>query len=248
MDDDFRRKRNIYIYNSFRDIADRDYIAARALHRIKLFNQFSWAALQSLEKYLKTILLIYNEDTREIGHNLINGLNKVESIQDINWDFDKRIRNFLDYLTIFGNDRYFTIPYGNRGDELFTLDYSVWKIRRYCKDFYWMKREDLNLYNSYTNYIQSNICKKRANKFVLDFNGYLEKALKIKRLKKQREHLVYKNFYYGSYKKHRIKTDITIESATPVHYHFPEIYDWVKERVKLIGKAKEIFENRDRNN
>jgi len=246
MDDDFRRKRNEFIYSSFRDVADCDYINARVLHRLKLFDQFSWAALQAIEKYLKTIILIYNGNTKDIKHDLIKGLNRVESITDINWDFDDDIRKFLEYLTIYGGDRYFTFPWGTKGNELFILDYSVWKIRRYCKDLYWMKiyqaQKGILLYDYYIKLIQSKKCIEKANKFNLDPRGYLERVLKTKRFRKQREQLVYKNAYYGSYKKHKIKFQITITGATPRHFAFPEIYAWVKTRVTLSKKVREFFE------
>ena len=58
---------------------------------------------------------------------------------DINWDFDAKIRNFIEYLTIFGGDRYFTFPWGTEGNELFMLDYTVWKIRSYCQDLKGMR-------------------------------------------------------------------------------------------------------------
>jgi hypothetical protein len=37
---------------ALRDVADEDYIAARALYRIRLDRQFLWSALQAIEKYL----------------------------------------------------------------------------------------------------------------------------------------------------------------------------------------------------
>lgn len=136
MNDNFRKKRNEFIFSSFRDVADKDYIAARALHQINLFDHFSWFALQAIEKYLKTILLIYNKNTKKIRHDLKKGLNEVEQIKDINWDFDSRIKNLVGHLCDFADDRYFTIPKLNVNLFLDMLDYSVWKIRRYCKDFY----------------------------------------------------------------------------------------------------------------
>ena len=42
----------------FRNIADKDYIAARLCYRNGLVPQFHWQALQAIEKYLKAILLI----------------------------------------------------------------------------------------------------------------------------------------------------------------------------------------------
>jgi len=248
MNDELRGKRNEFIYHSFRDVADCDYITARTLHRLKLFNQFSWSALQAIEKYLKTILLIYDRNTKQIGHKLTEGLIQVENITDINWDFDVKIRKFIEYSTIFGGDRYFTFPWGTEGNELFILDYTVWKIRRYCQDLQWMKilqaQQGISIYDDYIKQIQSQKCFEKSNKFRLLHKGYLERVLDTKRFQKQREQLVYKNFYYGSYKKRKIIFARTIRMATPSHFYFPEIYSWVLEHVKLSEKAKEFFETR----
>lgn len=65
-----RGARNDFITKSFRDTADRDYISARILHRHKLVEQFLWMALQTIEKYLKAILLFADVPTKELNHNL----------------------------------------------------------------------------------------------------------------------------------------------------------------------------------
>lgn len=44
---------NLYIQESFRDMADKDYIAARVSYRYGLAYPFLWLALQAIEKYLK---------------------------------------------------------------------------------------------------------------------------------------------------------------------------------------------------
>src|SRR5690242_3852605 len=49
---------------TFRDQADQDYIAARAIYPLGLREQFLWAALQACEKYLKGILLFNGHSAR----------------------------------------------------------------------------------------------------------------------------------------------------------------------------------------
>lgn len=246
MDDVHRAKRNSFIYRSFRDVADCDYIAARASHRLKLFDQFLWSALQAVEKYLKTIVLIHDGNTKDLSHDLPEGLTRVESIPDIDWDFDDKIRGFLDYLTIYGGDRYFTHPRGIQGEELLQLDYVVWKIRRYCQDLQWLKKQQEekggDRYDKYIQWLQSSECLRKANKLRLFNKGHLEKVLHTNKFPKQREQLVYKNFFYGSYKKHKIKFQFTATGANPAHFLFPEIYPWIKQRVKMSPEVKRHFE------
>jgi hypothetical protein len=54
----------------FRDIGDEDYISARANYQLRLREQFFWAGLQALEKYLKAILLHNGRSTLNYSHNL----------------------------------------------------------------------------------------------------------------------------------------------------------------------------------
>lgn len=248
MDDLLRAKRNAYIYRSFRDVADCDYIAARASHRLRLFDQFLWSALQAVEKYLKTLILIYDKNTKDLAHDLPKGLIRVETIADINWDFDNKIRDFLKYLTHYGGDRYFTFPRGTSGEELFQLDYVVWKIRRYCQDLQWLKKrqeeQGNDKYDSYIQWLQSKGCQKKANKFRLWHKGHLEEVQDTRKFLKQREQLVYKNFFYGTYKKHRVRFQFTLTSANPAHFEFPEIYPWMKQRVKLSREVRNYLESR----
>jgi hypothetical protein len=248
MEDFYRAKRYEFIYKSFRDVADCDYIAARALHRLKLFDQFLWSALQAVEKYLKTIILIYDGNTKDLGHDLFKGLIRVESIPDISWDFDEKTRDFLGYLTLHGGDRYFTRPRGTHGRELLQLDYVVWKIRRYCQDLQWLKKQQEekvdDRHDRYIKWLQSRECLRNATKLRLFRKGHLEKVLDTKRFPKQREQLIYKNFFYGSYKKHKIKKfQLTATGANPAHFLFPEIYPWIKQRVKLSPEIKRYFEH-----
>ena len=57
--DKIYRHINSFASQSFRDQAERDYIAARQACRAELMPQFLWASHQAIEKYLKGILL-YN--------------------------------------------------------------------------------------------------------------------------------------------------------------------------------------------
>jgi len=53
--DRLERSLNSFATQSFRDQADRDYIAARLACRYELFPQFSCSSHQAIEKYLKAI-------------------------------------------------------------------------------------------------------------------------------------------------------------------------------------------------
>ena len=68
---------NTFASDVFRRQADFDYVAARANYKMQLRQQFLWSAQQSIEKYLKAILLFNGKSARypagsrkEFGHKL----------------------------------------------------------------------------------------------------------------------------------------------------------------------------------
>ena len=240
-----RPKINDFINRSFRDVADCDYITARACHRLRLFDQFLWSGLQALEKYLKAIMLYHDRDTRKIGHDLEKALRRVESIPDIRWNFSDETKKFFCYLTTYGSDRYFSQQTHMKGLERLQLDEEVWSVRRYCQDFETLKQQAQkkqdDSFAEHVRYIQSEECRRQAHKFRLP-GGYLEKVLDTKNCLEARKSLVWRNFYYGSIKKGNRTVRIPMMSKTPGHYLTPEIYPWVKDRVQLSCKVKAHFE------
>jgi hypothetical protein len=70
---------NDFAIRSFRDIADGDYIAARMACRARIAVQFLWASQQTIEKYLKCILLLHRIPARKVRHNLGAALSAVNN-------------------------------------------------------------------------------------------------------------------------------------------------------------------------
>jgi len=238
-------KKALFIQKCFRDIADSDYIAARSNYRLALWDQFLWNSLQCIEKYLKAILLYFDKSTKQINHNLCKALSMVESIPDIEWNFTN-YREFIDYLTRFGQDRYFIKPKGTTGKELQKLDETVWNIRKYCQDLRFLA-SNMPDFNEYMIFINSLDCKKKSNKFRLFQPGYLESVLDSDRYKNQRIILVWKNLWFGSYKKHTIKRRRHAHGKLPPHYVFTDLYPWIKKHVYLTNEVKNHFESKKNN-
>lgn len=102
-----------FIKTSFRDVADRDYIAARILYRHDLKLQFLWSSLQAIEKYLKSVLLFNGRSAKGYGHDLEKLFSALpKEIPDINFDFPADVEDFVRYLAKFGANRYFDNPFG----------------------------------------------------------------------------------------------------------------------------------------
>lgn len=234
---------NDYANRSFRDIADKDYIAARISHRYGLEHQFLWFALQAVEKYCKAILLYNGKSTKGIEHSILKAYDEVLTIPDIKFDFPDDIRDFIKYLDDEGKNRYFEYPYVTFGKELFFLDKTVWYIRRYC---YYLRATvhkpdgtSVDLFSYEIKKIEHAYTLKYPNKYRI-FGGFLEKALKNK--SSLREPLVWKNFYYGTYKKNKIlKYTLRIGSGNPTHYLHPEIFPDLEKLVKFSKPVKNYF-------
>jgi HEPN domain-containing protein len=121
---------NNFATRSFRDIADQDYIAARLSYRAYLIPQFLWQSLQAIEKYMKCILVlnrIYAPKTHELS-----GLFKDFEAGKFAIRFSDESKRFIEYVDTYGRFRYFEVPYYTTGRELFSLDRTVWEIRRYA--------------------------------------------------------------------------------------------------------------------
>lgn len=119
-----------FVCRSFRDVADKDYLAARVLYRYELEPQFLWAGSQAIEKYLKAILLFNGRSAKRIGHDIDKALQAVDAISDLALDLPVDVREFVAHLARQGPNRYFDRPLETHGDELAQLDRSVWYIRR----------------------------------------------------------------------------------------------------------------------
>ena len=99
--------------------------------------------------------------------------------------------------------------------------------------YYFLKNEIPTIYDKHIKWIQSKKCENKPNKFKLYSGGILEEVLSNKSNLRLRAQLVYKNFYYGSYKKHKIKISVIMTSSSPAHFNFPELLPWLEPRVKM---------------
>lgn len=240
-----------YVNRSFRDVADKDYITARIAHRYELDQQFLWLALQSIEKYLKAILLYSGKSTKEIGHSIVKAYEEVLKISDIEWDFPEDIAGFVRYLNEEGNNRYFEFPYRKKETALLELDRTVWFIRRYCfnlrKTYKRQNGTTVDFFPIYIPIIQSEKTFANPNKYRLPEQGFIEVLLKGKSA--LRDHLVWNNPYYGTYKKKILRVcSMRTSFGNPAHFLLPEIFDDLDKVVRFSKPVRTYFKNRQKNN
>ena len=86
----------------FRDLADEDYISARSNYQLRLREQFFWAGLQAVEKYLKAILLHNGRSTLKYGHDVSKLLKAVQQITYLKVQVPGGVEQFLTRLHDLG--------------------------------------------------------------------------------------------------------------------------------------------------
>lgn len=243
-----RAKRNDFIKRSYRDQADKDYIAARAVHRMGLLDQFLWLALMAMEKYLKAILLFNDLPTHGIKHDIEKALNLVSQIGALNCEFTKEERAFVKHLADQGQDRYFERFRFADGEELLNLDIAVWAVRRYCDDYFFPFDPGEQIHARYQlAFLQSlnkPSLKKAPHKFRLASKGFLEEVLDTHKHVPLRSVLIWKNLFFGRTRKRRVRVWITGLQSNPSTFMYPELYPWLIEHVPLDAKTRALLDKR----
>lgn len=232
-----------YANQSFRDSADKDYIAARAVYRLECSQQFLWLAEQAVEKYLKAILLYNLQSTKDIGHNLGKALRLIKSIPDLPFTLPDKVEDFVGHLQRVGTNRYLIHPTMQPGDALLSLDKTVWYIRKWCYFIRALTFKDKEgkhrcHYATDLKLLRDPRWKKHRHLYRIS-GGYLEKVIK-NRLSGY-EQLIWKNFYYGRRAKRRIYFTRELRFENPMHEVIPEAIHILKDYVFFPKAVYEYY-------
>jgi hypothetical protein len=235
---------NDFANRSFRDLADQDYISARVAYRNEFDQQFRWCSLQAIEKYFKAILLYNRISTKGLGHDLNKALQRVQGITDLEFTIPADVEEFVDYISVYGADRYLSHPTHLKNEALLTLDKSVWYIRRYCL----FMRQVVIFDGGVKELFESNK-QKATNPYFEEhqykykiFGGYLEKIVG-KRLPAY-DDLVWKNFFYGRANKHKIKNfKFRVSSQNPTHALHEEVFDTLDSLVDFPKAIRRLYKS-----
>lgn len=223
--DKLERYVNSFGTQSFRDQADRDYIAARLACRYELFPQFLWASHQAIEKYLKAILLYNRVNATQVGHDLALALSLTEKLP-FKIELSSRSRKFIAHVAEVGEFRYIDIPYYVDGHILIDLDLAVWEIRRYCQvlNIFWkvLSIEEQKVLDAALAELASSNTKPR-HEFRLQ-DGFLEKVLDDKK-HPSRSALLWHNPCFGVRKRATIRAKSHLHTQNPLLYLYPEMLD-----------------------
>ena len=209
---------NTFASDVFRRQADFDYIAARASYKMQLRQQFLWSAQQSIEKYLKAVLLFNGKSARypagsrkEFGHKLTALVDEVKKISIFTFSLDPQQELFLKYLSQQGPNRYLGTTAYNTRDVLHQLDGAVWQVRRFCQYFpdrgFGSQGAVQGMREAYVKAALNPSHKKQPQRFSV-FAGELEKVVKRPRADPARQALVWANLYYGA----KRRTTVTLRT------------------------------------
>ncbi|RSE16797.1 HEPN domain-containing protein [Escherichia coli] len=208
---------------SFRDMADQDYLTARICFKNNLPFQFLWMSQQAIEKYIKCILIFNRIPVKNIGHNLIAGIKKINDIPYIKLDLSDKSIYFIEYQNDQGPNRYFQKVMYTNGFEIITLDRTVWELRRYCRLLNYQlktpKGELIDMLEVELRKIEHSRNVPPHKYKITD--GYLEKRLKDNKYN-HGNILTWKNLFFGKTKKNTIKIGRSQRISYPTQYIHPE--------------------------
>lgn len=231
---------NDFAIRSFRETADKDYIAARMAYRARLIQPFLWSALHCLEKYVKGILLLNRVKVHK-GHSVLPGIERMKlhgSFKlDLSADTVKFIKNLEDYGAAF---RYYEVSYEIRPFDIVRFDRAVWELRRYCQpldyDIVELNGKTVNLLTRELDRVHH--AKAKHEKGTCVVGGILEKIVENKH-HPAREALIWNNLFFGPSRRKGVKLRPECEAGNSPFFLHPEIID---EVVKYVYIPKPIVE------
>ena len=202
----------------FRDQADADYVTARAAWRMRLKEQFLWASLQAIEKYLKGILLFNgfssrwppgskDDRSKQYGHHLTWLYDAVETHCRLSTGHTAAFRSFVEQIEVTGISRYLTRSTSFRAGSLRSVDEAVWSLRRFCQFLGATPAETdskrLKVRAATLRRLKDPELRKRPPRLQIT-GGRLEKILSLPAADSARAALVWKNHFFGNRVRHTI--------------------------------------------
>lgn len=231
---------NDFAIRSFRETADKDYIAARMAYRARLIQPFLWSALHCLEKYVKGILVL-NRVKAHKGHSVLPGIERMKQHGKFELDLSADTVNFIKKLEDYGAEyRYYEVSYDIQPFDIVRFDRAVWELRRYCQpldyDIVDLNGKTVNLLAHELDRVHR--AKAKHEKGTCVMGGILEKIVENKD-HPAREALIWNNLFFGPSRRKRVKMRPDWEAGNSPFFLHPEIID---EVVKYVYIPKDIAE------
>jgi len=228
---------NDFAIRSFRETADKDYIAARMAYRAQLIQPFLWSALHCLEKYVKGIL-VFNRVKAHKGHSVLPGIERMKQHGKFELELSVDTVKFIKKLEDYGAEyRYYEVSYATQPFDIVRFDRAVWEIRRYCQPLDYdidVNGEKVNLLTHELGRIHQ--AKATHEKGTCVHGGVLENIIE-KKNHPAREALIWNNLYFGPSRRKVVKMRGNWEAGNSPFVMYPEIID---EVIKYVHIPKDI--------
>lgn len=223
---------NDFAIRSFRETADKDYIAARMAYRARLIQPFLWSSLHCLEKYVKGILVL-NRIEAHRGHSVLPGIERMRQHGKFQLDLSPATIQFIKKLEDYGAEyRYYEVSYDTRPFDIIRFDRAVWELRRYCQpldyDIVDLNGNTINLLSLELERIHRAKAKNEKGTCIL--GGTLEKIIE-KKGDPAREGLIWNNLFFGPSRRKGVTMQSNSESGNSPFFLHPEIIDEVLKYV-----------------
>jgi len=215
------RRLNDFAKRSFRDVADRDYIAARMACRANLTPQFMWSAQPAIEKYLKYLLLVHRIPATRVKHSIEKALDKAKALP-FKLELRAPGRKLIDHLADYGEYRYLDVSYFIEGYVLGQLDMAVWDLRRYC----------------HTDLLGRKLTEPPQEWRIA--GGQLEQILDDKK-SPARAALIWQNLFFGSRRRSTAKLRNHLEGANAPLYLYPDMLDELLKYVHVPERLADEY-------
>lgn len=231
---------NDFAIRSFRETADKDYIAARMAYRARLIQPFLWSALHCLEKYVKGILVL-NRVKAHKGHSVLPGIERMKQHGKFQLDLSADTVQFIQTLEDQGAEyRYYEVSYDIQPFDIVRFDRAVWELRRYCQpldyDVVDGSGKTVNMLTQQLDRVHR--AKAKNEKGTCVMGGVLEKIIE-KKDHPAREALIWNNLFFGPSRRKGVKMRSDWEAGNSPFFLYPEIID---EVVKYVYIPKDIAE------
>jgi HEPN domain-containing protein len=228
---------NDFAIRSFRETADKDYIAARMAYRARLIQPFLWSALHCLEKYVKGILVL-NRVKAHRGHSVLPGIERMKQHGMFELNLSSDTVQFIKKLEDYGAEyRYYEVSYDIRPFDIIRLDRAVWELRRYCQpldyDIVDMNGKTVNLLTLELDRVHR--AKANNEKGTCVMGGILETVIE-KKDHPAREALIWNNLFLGPSRRKGVKMQSNWESGNSPFFLHPEIIDEVLKYVYIPNR------------
>jgi hypothetical protein len=207
-----------FAIRSFRDQADGDYISARMACRAALVGPFLWASQQTIEKYLKCILLLNRIPAKRVMHDLLAAIEIINASGKLTIALTPLTHKFIERIDLFGRFRYLETSNVAFGSDLVSLDRAVWELRRYCAF------SDIHMRAKLRNGVAAPRVRLPGGSLESIIDDVTNPA---------RQALLWQNGFFGKRIRKRVKVNRWMKAANSPLYLHPEILDEVLKYVFL---------------